>query len=62
MESKFSEVNKMANNNLFHRFCALSFSKDAIGLERIGRDATYFCYPSSNLYDYFWSFMEKSSS
>jgi hypothetical protein len=45
MESKFSEVNKMTNNSLFHRFRALPFSKDAIGLERSDSDVTYFCTP-----------------
>lgn len=35
----------MTNNDLFHRFCALPFSKDAIGLECNGNDVTYFCTP-----------------
>lgn len=35
----------MINNNLFHRFQALPFSKDAIGLGWNDNDETYFCTP-----------------
>lgn len=35
----------MTNNDLFHRFRALPFSKDAIGLEWNDNDVTYFCTP-----------------
>jgi hypothetical protein len=35
----------MINNNLFHRFRSLQFSKNAIGLEWNGNDVTYFCTP-----------------
>lgn len=45
MEFKFSEVNKMTNNNLFYRFRALPFPRDAIGLEWSDSDETYFCTP-----------------
>ena len=44
-QSDFKEVNEMTNNNLFHRFRALSFSKNAIGLEWKDSDGTYFCTP-----------------
>jgi hypothetical protein len=35
----------MTNNNLFNRFRALPFSKDAIGLGRSDSDVKYFCTP-----------------
>ena len=45
MESKFSEINKMTNNDLFHRFRAFSSSMDALGLGWNGSDVAYFCTP-----------------
>ncbi|MFD2115799.1 hypothetical protein [Paenibacillus yanchengensis] len=35
----------MTRNDLFHRFCALPFSKDAIGLGWNDSYVTYFCTP-----------------
>lgn len=35
----------MTNNDLFHRFRDLPFSKDAIGLGWSDSDVTYFCTP-----------------